>query len=119
MRARESSALIAARMTWHEYTLIAFILTFVIAAFANAIISLTMIGALNRSRPLDDQIPIFVTSVADFKWSIRNGPFPFVRILKEYHRQFPKSLLYFWSIFILVYWGAVFVAVILSFALLH
>lgn len=106
-------------MTWHEYSLIIFIVTFVIAAFANAIISLTMISALNRSRPLEDRIPVFISSVADFKWSIQNGPFPFVRILRAFHRQFPESPLYFWSIFILAYWAVVFVAVVLSFVLVR
>lgn len=106
-------------MTWHEYSLIAFIVTFVIAAFANAIISLTMIDALNRSRVLNDRIPVFISSIADLKWSIRNGPFPFVRILKDFHRQFPESPLYFWSIFILAYWCVVFVGVVLSFFLVR
>jgi hypothetical protein len=106
-------------MTWHEYILIAFVVMCVIASFANAIINLTMIDALNRSRPLDDRIPVFITSVADLKWSIRNGPFPFVRILKEFHQQFPESRLYFWSIFILIYWLVVFVAVGLTFFLVR
>lgn len=106
-------------MTWHEYSLVAFFITFVIAAFANAIMSLKMIDALNRSRSVEDRIPVFVASVADLKWSIRNGPFPFVRILKEFHRQFPESPLYFWSIFILAYWCVIFVAAVLSFFLVH
>ena len=106
-------------VTWHEYSLIAFVVTFVIAAFANAIISLTMITALNRLRSADERIPVFISSVADLKWSIRNGPFPFVRILKEFHQQFPESPLYFWSIFILAYWCVVFATVVLSFFLVR
>jgi hypothetical protein len=52
----------------------------------------SMIYALNRDRPADDQIPLMLVTWDDFRkhWGTHRG----WRTAREFHRKFPESPLY-------------------------
>lgn len=85
-------------MEWQAYILIAFAVAAAIGGLTTAIMNSAMIGALNRRRPVDDQISAVIGGSKDLRWYLKNAPSPYWRILKEFHQQFPESRLYLWSI---------------------
>jgi hypothetical protein len=56
-----------------------------------------IVEALNARRPPDDQIPFGIFSWDDFKKTHIQGWF-YWKALTEFHREFPRSKLYRWSI---------------------
>jgi hypothetical protein len=74
-----------------------------IGGLVNALVSMSMVDAVNPKRPPDDQIPSLVTRWKDYEWLLQNFPFPYRRPWKEYLQQFPKSRLYFWHVVSLIW----------------
>ena len=105
-------------MNWQLCALIAFAATGAIGGLTSTLMYQTMVDALNRRRPADDQIPATFGSAKDVRWALANAS-PYWLVLKEFHRQFPQSRMYFWSIAILVSMFAMFVAVALAMILPH
>ena len=101
-------------MKWQLYVIIAFAVSAAIGGLATTIMGWTMIDALNRFRPPNDQIPVALVTAKDIRWHFTNGPFPYWKILQEFHQRFPERRIYFWSIFILVWMLAMFVAAALA-----
>jgi hypothetical protein len=56
-----------------------------------------IIDLLNTRRPPEDQIPAAIVTYKDF---IKYYPLPVWRHVRDFHRQFPESRLYFW------YWAS-------------
>jgi hypothetical protein len=70
----------------------------------SALTGLSLVGALKRGRPENDQIPVAIVAWADFEWVLRNAPFPYRGLWKEYRKRYPRSRLYFWHVAGIV-WG--------------
>ena len=57
-----------------------------------------ILDLLNTRRPPDDQLPVAILTRRDF---VKHWPIPVWRHVRDFHRQFPESKLYYW------YWGCV------------
>ena len=83
--------------------IVPFVIAFIggMGALVNTLVWSDILTTVNRSRPVDDQIPFAVTSLSDVRWAIKNIPFHRRKILQQFHREFPQSRLYYW------YWASV------------
>jgi hypothetical protein len=68
-----------------------------LGGFVNTLLYSDLVAALNSKRPADDQIPFAIISWDDFK-KTRIGRWSYWKVLREFHRKFPDSKLYQWSI---------------------
>jgi hypothetical protein len=83
--------------------IVPFVIAFIggIGGLVNTLVWSDILTMVNRSRPVDDQIPIAVTSRSDVQSAMKNFPFRRRKILDQFHREFPQSRLNYW------YWASV------------
>ena len=67
---------------------------------AGALVRMSIVDFLNALRPSDDQIPVFVTSWAEFSKHLevaeKYGFFLQRRLIREFRHKFPDSSLHYW-----------------------
>lgn len=80
------------------YVFMGVVATGALCGLANAIINFAMVKSLNRVYAPENQIPPAITNVAQWRAFAGNSRLPYLRVLREYHQQFPESALYFCSI---------------------
>jgi len=82
-----------------------------LGGFVNTLLYSDIVAALNTKRPLDDQVPFGIFSWDDLKKTGIQG-WHYWKVLSEFHREFPRSKLYRWSIVSLVWMFALFLIAI-------
>jgi hypothetical protein len=66
-----------------------------VGGLVNTLLYSEIVAALNTRRPPDDAIPFGVMSWDDFK---KMHGWWYWKVLTQFHREFPASKLYYWSI---------------------
>jgi hypothetical protein len=66
-----------------------------VGGLLNTLLYSDIVAALNARRPPDDAIPFTIMSWDEFK---KKGRWHYWQVLMQFHREFPDSKLYYWSI---------------------